>query len=98
MNERKKSVVGWTTAVVVAVAGAVVLIVGLMTPVAFGWFAYQPLANATFVPDAGGVFLSRLAIIGLVILAIGLLAIAFLAGFRAAQGRSSRDAGTSPTN
>lgn len=82
--------VAWAIAVVVAGAGAVVLIVGLMTPVAFGWFAYQPLANATFVPDAGGVFLSRLTIVGLAILTMGLLAIAFLAGFRAARGRPNQ--------
>lgn len=96
MTERTKSIVGWAAAVVVAAAGVVVLIVGLMTPVAFGWFAYQPLANATFVPDGGGVFLSRLAIIGVVILTIGLLAIAFLAGFRAAQGPPEQSNSDSP--
>ena len=65
-------------------AGAVVLVVGLLTPVTFGWFAYQPLADATFVPGAG-VFLSGVTIIGWVIMTIGLLAVAFLAGRRTAR-------------
>jgi heme/copper-type cytochrome/quinol oxidase subunit 1 len=79
----------WTVAGIVNAAGAVVLIVGLLTPVTFGWFAYQPLADAMFVPGAG-VFVSRITIIGWVILTIGLLAAAFLAGRRTARGRPNR--------
>lgn len=79
----------WTAAGIVIAAGAVVVIAGLLTPVTFGWFAYQPLADATFVPRAG-VFLSRITIFGWVILTIGLLAVAFLAGRRTARGRRNR--------
>ena len=79
----------WTVAGIVIAAGAVVLIVGLLTPVTFGWFAYQPLADAMFVPGAG-VFLSRTTIVGWVTLTIGLLAVAFLAGRRTARGRPNR--------
>jgi heme/copper-type cytochrome/quinol oxidase subunit 1 len=81
--------VAWTVAGIVIAAGAVVLIVGLLTPVTFGWFAYQPLADAMFVPGTG-VFLSRITIIGWVILTIGLLGVAFLAGRRTARGRPNR--------
>lgn len=90
MGERKKTIVAWAIAGAGVAAGAVVLIVGLLTPVTFGWFAYQPLADATFVPGAGGLFLSRITIIGWVILTIGLLAVAFLAGRRTGRGRPSR--------
>src|SRR5690606_36153768 len=37
--------------------GSVMAVAGFLTPqgaAAFGWFAYQPLANATFSPGAGG--------------------------------------------
>jgi heme/copper-type cytochrome/quinol oxidase subunit 1 len=79
----------WVIAGVVVGIGAVVLIIGLLTPATFGWFAYQPLAEATFVPG-GGVFLSHTTIVGLVVLMIGLLSVAFLAGWRAARGRPNR--------
>lgn len=90
MSQRKRSALEWAIAGVVVGIGAVVLIIGLLTPVAFGWFAYQPLADATFVPGGGGVFLSRTTIIGFVVLTVGLLAIAFLAGRRSARGRTHR--------
>jgi len=64
-------------------AGAAMLIAGLLTPVAFGWFVYQPLAHATFAPAGAGVFLSRTTIVGMVVLAFGLIALALLAGWRA---------------
>nr|WP_274635962.1 cytochrome c oxidase subunit I [Microbacterium bovistercoris] len=37
--------------------GSTIAVAGFLTPqgaAAFGWFAYQPLANATFSPGAGG--------------------------------------------
>ncbi|MGB3374314.1 MAG: cytochrome c oxidase subunit I [Microbacterium sp.] len=37
--------------------GSIMAVAGFLTPqgaAAFGWFAYQPLANATFSPGAGG--------------------------------------------
>ncbi len=37
--------------------GSIIAIAGFLTPqgaAAFGWFAYQPLANASFSPGAGG--------------------------------------------
>ncbi len=69
------------------VGGLVVLVIGLLTPVTFGWFAYQPLADATFVPGGSGVYISRIAIIGWMLLTIGLLAAAFLAGRRSSRRR-----------
>jgi hypothetical protein len=88
-GERSTGGTRHTIAGIVIAAGVIVLTVGLLTPVTFGWFAYQPLADATFVPGAG-VFLSRITIIGWVILTIGLLAVAFLAGWRTARGRPDR--------
>jgi heme/copper-type cytochrome/quinol oxidase subunit 1 len=83
----KREVAGWVVAGIVAMAGLVVVIVGLITPVtaSFGWFAYQPLADATFLPVASGVFVSRATVIGSIVLTIGLLGFAFLAGRRSAR-------------
>lgn len=84
-----RKTVAWAIAGALAVVGAIVAVIGLLTPVSFGWFAYQPLANAAFAPDASGVFLSRVTIVGFVILAIGMVAVAFLAGVRAGASRRS---------
>ncbi|WP_194410122.1 hypothetical protein [Microbacterium cremeum] len=84
-----RKTVAWTTAGAFTIAGCIVVIVGLLTPVSFGWFAYQPLANATFTPAGSGVYVSRITIAGLVILTLGLLALAFLAGVRAGANRRS---------
>jgi heme/copper-type cytochrome/quinol oxidase subunit 1 len=83
----KREVAGWVVAGIVAMAGLVVVIVGLITPVtaSFGWFAYQPLADATFLPVESGVFVSRVTLIGCIVLTIGLLTVAFLAGRRSAR-------------
>jgi heme/copper-type cytochrome/quinol oxidase subunit 1 len=78
----------WIGAALLSAAGVLILIVGLATPAAFGWFAYQPLAHATFAPTAAGVFVSRTTIVGFILLAIGLIALAFLAGLRARRPRS----------
>jgi heme/copper-type cytochrome/quinol oxidase subunit 1 len=86
-----RTVVSWIGAGVVVAAGAVTILVGLLTPVgvgSFGWFAYQPLADATFVPGGSTVVLSRITVVGWVIFGVGLLALAFLAG-RAAGRRQA---------
>lgn len=70
-------------------AGATTIIAGALTPVSFGWFAYQPLADATFGPHGEAVFLSRTVIIGFTIFALGLLALAFLAGWRLAKRQTA---------
>ena len=90
MSERKRSTLAWVIAGVIVGVGCIVLLIGVLTPVTFGWFAYQPIADATFVPGGGGVFLSRTTIVGWVFLTIGLLAVAFLAGRHAARARPNR--------
>jgi hypothetical protein len=90
VNERKKPILAWAIVGAVVGTGVVVLTIGLLAPVTFGWFAYQPLADATFVPGGGGLFLSSTAIIGGVILMAGLLAGAFLAGRRVAGAKPRR--------
>lgn len=77
------------TAIVVSVVGAIVLFVGLLTPVSYGWFAYQPLADAAFVPEGSGLFVSRVALFGGLVLGVGLITLAFLAGWRAGANRRS---------
>lgn len=60
---------------------------GLLTPVTFCWFANPPLADATVVRGASGVFLSRITIIGRVILTGGCLVTGLFVGPRTAHGR-----------
>ena len=74
---------------VVVAVGVIVVILGLLIPVAFGWFAYQPLARATFAPAGSGVFVSRITIVGCVVSGLGLVGLAFLAGWRSRGSRRS---------
>jgi len=81
----------WVGAGVIVAAGAVIIVIGLFTPMgtaSFGWFAYQPLADATFFPGGSAVVLSRITVAGWIIFAVGLVWLAFLAGRIA--GRRSR--------
>ncbi|MET0780253.1 MAG: hypothetical protein ABWZ16_01870 [Microbacterium sp.] len=88
MANSRGAALAWATAGVLVLTGAVVLIVGLLTPVTYGWFAYQPLADATFTPGGNDVVLSRVTIIGSIVVTIGVLALAFLAGLRVGAKRS----------
>jgi heme/copper-type cytochrome/quinol oxidase subunit 1 len=91
-GQNKTAMLAWLGAGLVAVAGAVVIVIGMFTPMgtaSFGWFAYQPLADATFVPGGSAVVLSRTAVVGWIVFAAGLVTLAFLAG-RTAGRRSDR--------
>ena len=89
MSGRSRKTVAWAIPGALAIVGGIVAVVGLFTPVSFGWFAYQPLADAAFAPGASGVFLSSVTIVGFVIVTIGMVALAFLAGVRAGANRRS---------
>ena len=82
----------WVGAAALVAGGVITILIGLSTPMGiatFGWFAYQPLADATFAPGGAAVVLSRVTIAGWAILAVGLVALAFLAGWTV--GRKSPD-------
>lgn len=65
----------------VAVAIGIVVMVAAPPPSAtFGWFAYAPLAEATFSPG-GNHIVSTGMIVGLVVLVAGLVGLAFSTGF-----------------
>jgi hypothetical protein len=83
-----RSIVAWAIAGALLLAGAATILVGVMTPVSFGWFAYQPRADATFAPQGEAVFLST-AIIGLTAFTLGLLVLAFPAGWHLAKRQAS---------
>ncbi|MGZ8804803.1 MAG: hypothetical protein ACXWZG_05835 [Microbacterium sp.] len=83
----RAEVAAWSAAGVLRLVGTITFIVGLTSPVSFGWFAYQPLADATFTPGGDGVFVSRITIIGSIAVGLGLVALAFLAGRRAGRTR-----------
>lgn len=71
-----------TIAAVVSVAGLALLLVALLTPIgpaSFGWFAYAPLADATFAP--GGVSpLLLWALLGVVLLVVGVATLGYVVG------------------
>lgn len=89
MQTNGRAVVAWVAASVLVVAGVIVLIVGLLAPVSFGWFAYQPLADAALVQAGSGTYVSSPTVVGSIVLTIGLLGLAFLAGWRAGIRRRS---------
>ncbi|MBU4465302.1 MAG: hypothetical protein KKH75_05590 [Actinobacteria bacterium] len=82
-----RAIIAWVIAGMFVVAGVAVTTVGLTITTAFGWFAYQPLAAATFAPSGDTVFLSRTTVVGVVLLSLGLITLAFLIGWRAAIRR-----------
>ncbi|MBT2485199.1 MULTISPECIES: hypothetical protein [unclassified Microbacterium] len=88
MKRNRRAGIAWAAALVVATVGLTLLIAGLLTPVSFGWFAYQPLADATFTPGDAGIFVSRMTLNGAALLALGLIGAAFLAGRRAGAARA----------
>lgn len=93
MTSRRATLIAWTLAAVLVGAGLVMTIVGVLTPVSFGWFAYQPQSGATFSPEGNVVILTRTAVVGSAVLGLGLIALAFLAGVRRGD-RRSRATGT----
>lgn len=86
----------WTITGILVVTGLIVLVMGLLTPVTFGWFTYEPLTDATFTPDGSVVFVSRVTIIGFIVLTTGMLALAFLLGLRAGVRRRPSTATQTP--
>lgn len=74
--------IAWIVAAVLVIAGLLAVVIGLMTPVAFGWFAYQPMSSSFFAGAGSGFFVSRTTAIGCVVLGLGLGAAAFLVGMR----------------
>ena len=68
-------------AILGVVGGVITLVAGHPRPAQYGWFAYAPLADTTFVPQ-GGYLLSTTSLIGSVVLGTGLMALAFWCGLR----------------
>lgn len=85
----RKELIRWVTAVALVVAGVVALNVAMNRPSSFGWFAYAPLSETSYMPGASGTTLALTAA-GLLFLAVGLLATGVLAGLRVRRrGRAS---------
>lgn len=74
---------------VLAVTGALVILLAPQASASFGWFAYQPLSDAVFVPG-GFIVLTQAAIVGAVLAIVGLIGLAAVVGF--ALGRRRRGA------
>lgn len=72
-------------AVALAAALVLVLLAGLVLVLlpsteTYGWFAYAPLSQQYFMPD-GLVFLGARARVGIALIVVALLGVAFWAGF-----------------
>jgi heme/copper-type cytochrome/quinol oxidase subunit 1 len=74
--------IAWAAAGLLVLAGVITIVVGLSSQASFGWFAYQPLANATFTLGGDTLFLTRTTAAGFIVTVLGLIALAFLAGLR----------------
>ncbi|MDY7529364.1 MULTISPECIES: hypothetical protein [unclassified Cryobacterium] len=78
------------------VLGAVAAVIGLVllllpsNQASFGWYAYAPLSDSTFLPP-GGLF-SPQNQIGMVVFIVGLVVLAFGAGWMLGQHHDARRA------
>ncbi|WP_236967647.1 hypothetical protein [Microbacterium aurantiacum] len=86
---RRGEIIGWVVSAVALVAGFVLILVGIATPpsASFGWFAYQPLANAAFVPGSAGMAIAPVTAAGFTLFVVGLVGVAFLTGIRVGARR-----------
>lgn len=87
---RRGEIIGWVVSAVALIAGFVLILVGIATPVSVassGWFAYQPLANAAFVPGSAGMAVAPVTAVGFTLFVVGLVGVAFLAGIRVGAHR-----------
>lgn len=91
MKRTSRQTIAWASAAALVIAGLILTVAGMLQPVSFGWFAYQPLTSATFSPGDAGVFVSRTTLVGITVLILGVGVVAFLAGWRAASARRSPD-------
>ena len=80
MTSRRRRIIGWGIGIAAVVVGAVVFVIGRDQPAEFSWYAYQPIANDVYVPDPAGFYVSPASAIGALIVVLGLMALAFLAG------------------
>ncbi|SKA82140.1 hypothetical protein SAMN06295879_0437 [Agreia bicolorata] len=74
-------------AIVAVVVGSVFAVLSAAQTRTIGWFAYAPLSGQVFNPG-GEQFVSVPTLIGLTIVALGLMAGAFLAGLVVGERRS----------
>lgn len=72
----------WVLGVGLTLVGLAMATVGLLTPVSFGWFAYQPLAAEGLSQIDNAVIISHSTAAGFLLLGIGLVILAFLLGRR----------------
>lgn len=93
MEASRRELIGWVAAAGLVLTGVVVLIVALNRPRSFGWFAYAPLSETSYMPGASGSTLALTAL-GIVLLILGLVGTGFLAGLQV--GRRSRTASRGP--
>lgn len=81
MNSSKNSsAIALIIAGIIAVAGAIIVVLALLTPVSFGWFAYAPLSDAVFLPSV--IALPAWTLVGVVHFIAGLVTISYLIGKR----------------
>ncbi|MEE2570503.1 hypothetical protein V1638_14030 [Pseudarthrobacter sp. J64] len=87
-REHKAPKPGRLRAAILPAVGLIAVLVGVVLAKSndnetgsFGWFAYAPLSNQVFIGD-GVAFVSQGTQIGLAVAVVGLLILAFWAGYR----------------
>lgn len=95
-SHKKRDTIILTIASVATVAGAIILIVALLTAPApeatFGWFAYAPLSDAVFVPGGLLVF-PTWALGGVGLFVAGAVAISYMIGRRSGSNHRHEGSG-----
>jgi heme/copper-type cytochrome/quinol oxidase subunit 1 len=94
-GDRKAPKLARLSAAVVPAAGLVAVLVGCFVAwsnasAGIGWFAYAPLSNQLFL-GSGMAFVSQGMQIGLAVAVVGLLVLAFWAGYRIGRRASPTD-------
>lgn len=93
MEASRRELIGWVAAAGTVLTGVVVLIRAMNRPSSFGWFAYAPPPEISYMPGASGSTLALTAL-GILLLILGLVGTGFLAGLQV--GRRGRAASPGP--
>ncbi|MEV8272284.1 hypothetical protein [Microbacterium sp. NPDC077184] len=89
---RRGEIIGWVASAVALVAGFVLILVGIATPVSvasFGWAAYAPLSDFAYVAGAPGLAVPPVTAVGFTLFVVGLVGVAFLVGIRVGARRGA---------
>lgn len=77
---RRTALLAFISSGVVVLVGVAILVSSLLSSVSSGWFVYAPLSGAVML-GPGAAIVPRSAVVGAVVLVVGLLALSLLFGY-----------------